>query len=210
MASNHQDNALQPRPSPTQPTAFEILRGAGADRRWNTTGFFMGINWHDATTNPRNFALEGVSDEVRHQNACAMHVAAAAIRLGGHSVQVQEPDIMPHVAAHGTVRDGACALLVPGRQNDCHGNCDEMAANDSSMTAWTGICLSSLGKWNSHSWCVRDDGVLIETTAPRLAYYGVSMDQLREPLPRQVDIMPTEVSRHLLDLIDEANDWQPI
>lgn len=69
------------------------------------------------------------------------------------------------------VPTGADLVMVKGAPRSCHDNAEAYARKRVSAEVFTGWALSSDGIWRYHSWCVRGTTV-IETTEPRLAYYG--------------------------------------
>lgn len=67
--------------------------------------------------------------------------------------------------------------MVSGSRNHCHTNVARLVASDpKKFEAWTGMSLCEDGLWRSHSWAVDTDGTVVETTVPRLIYYGCPME----------------------------------
>ena len=62
--------------------------------------------------------------------------------------------------------------LVQGIPGHCHDNCEGLLKNKIIHEIYTGYALSSDGLWRYHSWGFGNQGVLIETTEPRLLYFG--------------------------------------
>lgn len=63
--------------------------------------------------------------------------------------------------------------MIRGTPNHCHTNVARLVmANPTSFTAWTGMSLCDDNVWRAHSWAVDRKGTVIETTAPRMIYYG--------------------------------------
>jgi hypothetical protein len=92
--------------------------------------------------------------------------------LGGWAVCVRDKAIAPVLLAEGSDVDGSDAEMRIGRPSDCHENCRELARRDPSLVWHYGYALSDDGMWREHSWCVRPDGGIVETTVERVAYFG--------------------------------------
>lgn len=92
--------------------------------------------------------------------------------LGGWAVCVRDVAVAPVLLAEGSDVPGADAEMLIGRPNDCHENCRELVRRDPSLVWHYGYALSDDGMWREHSWCVRPDGGIIETTVERVAYFG--------------------------------------
>lgn len=95
------------------------------------------------------------------------------VSLGGWAVCVRDEDIAPVLLAEGSAASGAGAEMRIGRPRDCHDNCRELTRQDPALSWHHGYALSTDGMWREHSWCVRPDGGIVETTVERVAYYGV-------------------------------------
>ena len=77
--------------------------------------------------------------------------------------------------------------MLGGQPGYCHHN---TAAMFSKREAWrfgdrtdlpkikivTGWALSDDGIWRSHSWSIQKDGAVVETTCPRIGYFGVVLN----------------------------------
>lgn len=63
--------------------------------------------------------------------------------------------------------------VVKMRPSQCHDNVDELVKTNSRYKEYSGFALSEDGAWRFHSWVVDGDKGVIETTSPRLAYYGI-------------------------------------
>lgn len=74
---------------------------------------------------------------------------------------------------------GVTVRVVKGERNRCHSNVARRWAtrkrNDMSIA--TGYCLDDDGLWRCHSWLVTTDRkTVVETTVPRVAYFGIVLD----------------------------------
>lgn len=56
----------------------------------------------------------------------------------------------------------------------CHDNCEILYKQDNANKIYSGYALSTDGLWRFHSWCYNGKHI-IETTEPRLMYYGVEL-----------------------------------
>lgn len=61
------------------------------------------------------------------------------------------------------------------RSNECHGNSRELCLRGLGQMA-SGFGLSADGLWRQHSWIVTPQNTVVETTTPRVAYFGVILD----------------------------------
>ena len=67
--------------------------------------------------------------------------------------------------------------VVPraGEPGDCHVNAVRLWRTGDAVAIGTGYALSADGLWREHSWGVDAAGRIVETTAERVTYYGVTM-----------------------------------
>ena len=63
--------------------------------------------------------------------------------------------------------------------SECHQNVRRLAAADPAVDWRFGMALSSDDIWRVHSWAVKG-GRIIETTLPRIRYFGIDMGRLME------------------------------
>jgi hypothetical protein len=63
--------------------------------------------------------------------------------------------------------------MVRGRPSQCHANCADLWSAKG-LSIMTGYSLSDDGVWRQHTWCM-GNGVVIETTEKREAYFGFLM-----------------------------------
>ena len=78
------------------------------------------------------------------------------------------------VAQHGALQHPTSLRFLPGLPQACHENCHVFALFDARMRVQTGYALSSDGLWRCHSWLLAGDGVVVETTLARDAYFGIA------------------------------------
>ena len=61
-----------------------------------------------------------------------------------------------------------------GKDSQCHANSAYLwSQNPDKYRIATGYALSDDGIWRQHTWLVHINGTIIETTVPRLLYFGV-------------------------------------
>lgn len=104
------------------------------------------------------------------------------LALGGHRlVYIGEPDLAA-LLARGQPFDGP-ARLIRGQPSRCHMNvADLWEAHRARLSIVTGYALSGDGLWRQHSFLLRThprprQRRLIETTAHRIRYFGVVLDE---------------------------------
>lgn len=102
--------------------------------------------------------------------------------IGGFSACLYpDEDINKLLSVRSELLDGKTALHNPGLPNQCHFNSAQLWVDKKDkLLLYTGYALSDDGMWREHSWCVVDDGSLtvIETTTPRLAYFGFQLSDM--------------------------------
>ena len=79
--------------------------------------------------------------------------------------------------ARGQLWYGDKIQMMPGEPSHCHSNSALLwEANKSLVVIATGYALSDDGMWRQHTWCVAEEvnggPIIIETTEPRIAYFG--------------------------------------
>lgn len=92
-------------------------------------------------------------------------------------VQAEIPEI-DALALHdkGKLYDGKGARLMIGPPSLCHNNSLKLCMKY--RWEWMhGFALSDDPCWRVHSWCVNKKGRIIETTGPRVVYFGIPMMQ---------------------------------
>lgn len=59
----------------------------------------------------------------------------------------------------------------------CHDNSFDYSSElSNNAKLYTGLALSNDGVWRPHSWCVNQNGQIIESTEPREFYYGICLN----------------------------------
>lgn len=103
------------------------------------------------------------------------------LALGGEEVCLPtfEEDLLK-ILERGQLWFGNRTLLKRGKPSRCHENSSILWSKDQEKLALcTGYALSEDGMWRQHSWLVKISpkyNKIIETTVPRIAYYGFVMD----------------------------------
>jgi hypothetical protein len=147
-----------PVPEGTEPMTIRYAT-TPPDAEWQ--GF-----WKDAVFNPLAWESGAPGKEA------VLELHARLLSLGGWAVCVRDVGLAPILLEKGSHFDGTGAEMRIGRPRDCHENSSELAKADPSLTAHYGYALSADGMWREHSWCLRTDGRIVETTTARVAYYG--------------------------------------
>jgi hypothetical protein len=94
------------------------------------------------------------------------------VELGGWAACVRDLSLAPVLLAEGTDVSGEGAEMRLGRARECHQNSAALVRQDPTLVCHYGYALSDDGMWREHSWCVKPDGGIIETTVERVAYFG--------------------------------------
>ena len=90
------------------------------------------------------------------------------------------------IVNHGQLWDNVTVKMMKGRPSQCHANAAELWYNNKdswknknfAVIICTGYALSEDGIWRQHSWLIQAKpraNVIVETTEPRIAYYGFGM-----------------------------------
>ena len=135
---------------------------------------------------PKDEQREFLEDRMRQALVAQPDLARLEERLlgVGGAMLVAPPDGIEEdlegMLARGEAFDGRNALLRVGRPIACHANSAALwETRPERYTICTGYALSGDGLWRQHSWVL--DGYLkrlVETTKPRLAYFGYRLDGL--------------------------------
>ena len=107
------------------------------------------------------------------------------LSFGGNSVCLPgEEEDLENIMRYGQLWYGKTVKMKKGRPSRCHSNSAELysanrdALTDSRLMICTGYALSEDGMWRQHSWLawIKARSVtLVETTVPRVAYFGFCM-----------------------------------
>lgn len=97
------------------------------------------------------------------------------LSINGFAVALSDEPDLEKLLARGVVNDGRGAKLMAGKPICCHANAARLWEKDPESTALvTGWAMSDDGIWRQHSWARRGKTIL-ETTNPRLIYYGFEL-----------------------------------
>ncbi len=90
--------------------------------------------------------------------------------------------------------DGKKSLLRRGSECHCHENAGRYwAASMGHLKIASGYALSDDGMWRQHSWNLRADGYVLESTEPRLKYYGIIPDEVDSFAFFVSNVFPTKI-----------------
>jgi len=125
---------------------------------------------YEARVDTQNLELDGYAE--RWEYLCDL-----VIEKGGELVI---PPLLSEVRVETLIRRGQLfepseygVMSVEGEPSHCHDNVAELWRRGVIEHVVTGYALSDDGLWRSHSWGVRSDGYLVETTVERVRYFGV-------------------------------------
>lgn len=86
-----------------------------------------------------------------------------------------------HILNYGQIWNGKNPIIKRGMNNHCHQNAAIYWHNHKDNTRiCTGYALSNDGMWREHSWLIQlnpRSNKIIETTVPRVLYFGYAMTQ---------------------------------
>lgn len=84
------------------------------------------------------------------------------------------PQIIRAIIDEGQVFDTLPVELVKGKPSHCHENVDALwLKGKGKYRSAHGYGLSEDGLWRQHSWLVKKNGIIVETTVVRKMYYGI-------------------------------------
>jgi len=102
------------------------------------------------------------------------------LSIGGEVACLWLPNPIPtsstvqELLAHATMQDGKDAKVRKMARSRCHDNACALAQKVKKLLWVTGYALSNDGVWRHHSWCWdTKKEQIVETTEPRVAYFGV-------------------------------------
>ena len=142
----------------------ESLKTIPIDDEWKE--FIKAKDWYHATKGKLPTNLEVIRDKL--------------LAFAGEEVclfQGEDVDTL-NILHCGQFWFGKDATIKQMENSRCHDNSLELWGEDRRMLSWnihlcTGFALSDDGMWRRHSWCIRKDNrTIIETTTPRILYYG--------------------------------------
>jgi hypothetical protein len=130
------------------------------------------------TKDPRQVAAltrrmaERVEDDPRMAELYDLLLSTAGFAVTDY----EEPDL-EKLLARGRLWGTEGLKQVRGEASSCHGNAARLWMCDRKKYAIaTGWALSADGVWRQHSWALDPKGRVVETTVPRLAYFGFDLD----------------------------------
>ncbi len=92
--------------------------------------------------------------------------------LGGKSFCAQHGFDADKVLSRGQLFKGKC-IFRPGKPNRCDENVFQLAAKSKGkIKPVSGYALSEDGLWYAHTWGIRSDDAIVETTEKRVLYFG--------------------------------------
>lgn len=100
--------------------------------------------------------------------------------IGGKEVVPNRETMAKELINEGEVIDFNSIEVVKGRSNQCHKNsCLLYQQNNCITHIGTGWALSDDDFWRQHSWAIKNNDTIVETTVPREIYYGICMNDER-------------------------------
>lgn len=142
-------------------------------------------NWETDITKrwwSKDYQGDVVADNPRA--AVVLPLRDKLLAMGGCEVvlPIVEEDL-DNIMKYGQLWDDITRKSMKGRPCKCHSNSAELWWNnrekkDFAVILCTGYALSKDGLWRQHSWLVQAKAranVIIETTTPRVAYFGFGM-----------------------------------
>ena len=94
---------------------------------------------------------------------------------GGSLIVATYEEDLGRLLDRGEDFSGRPVELIPGQPSRCHANSSKLYAQDRTLTLITGWAMSDDRIWRQHSWLVKPDSALIETTEVRERYFGVAL-----------------------------------
>lgn len=90
-----------------------------------------------------------------------------------HIVAVPHEHIdLDNIISNGKLFSGKVYKCVM-ETSQCHDNCELLLKLKLIDSICTGYALSDDGLWRFHSWGLTNAGTIVETTAPRIKYFGI-------------------------------------
>lgn len=111
----------------------------------------------------------------------ALKLRDRILGFGGEQACMLYKDIdTPRLLRRGQLWYADRVEFMRGEPSQCHRNsCDLWINNRDRAIICTGYALSADGMWRAHSWLVHlrcNKSYIVETTEPRVAYYGYAMN----------------------------------
>ena len=140
-------------------------------------GTFLFNNYTNRGQN--NFWHTEYNGELNQHQKQLKKLAEKILSFAGHQVIMPSiEDDLDKIQQRGLFCDGKHSIIKKGLPSQCHRNsCDLYEyENRKDFFIMTGYALSDDGYWYQHSWCIDyKNNHIIETTEPRLAYFGFVM-----------------------------------
>jgi len=126
-----------------------------------------------------SLAKRGFTADSTHMDTETEELKQHILRHGGEAVVVLGSVLdREKILIRGIYLSGEDSRLVDARH---HGQCHANSAANFKMHGYiimTGFALSEDGVWRQHSWNLeREMGQIIETTVPRIAYFGYELSE---------------------------------
>ena len=126
-------------------------------------------------------AEAGVREDIGRLKAHLLEFGGKRFQFDWYlNVELSERDVIMLLSC-GVLQDGGGAELLEMAQRECHSNAATLVTLDPKLTFVTGLALSDDGIWRIHSWAVSPMGNIIETTEPRVKYFGYHSDGGHDP-----------------------------
>ena len=98
------------------------------------------------------------------------------LSLGGSAACIWDESDYHEIMTRGEPFEGSGAVMRRGEDRACHQNSARLWLSEhrEGFALCTGWALSDDGMWRQHSWGLKD-GRVVETTEPRVGYFGFIM-----------------------------------
>ena len=142
--------------------------------------------WKDRLKERSWWATNYQGDAVAEDPRCSVVLSLRDKLLAIGGCEVCLPTVeedLDDIMKYGQLWDDITTKMMKGKASRCHSNSAELWYNNKNKENFaviicTGYALSSDGFWRQHSWLVQvkpRTNVIIETTVPRVAYFGFGM-----------------------------------
>ncbi len=129
--------------------------------------------WYQETLEEMKRMYPEMDDRLYTLRAKLLDFAGDAVCILGYESDLSE------LLTHGQFWVGNNVKMMRGQSRQCHSNSAKIwLDNQEDMHICTGYALSDDGMWRQHSWGVwnkKRSNQIIETTEPRILYYGFAM-----------------------------------
>ena len=145
------------------------------------------MEWRDRINKNSPWANKNIRN---HFDDKMIELHERLLRIGGVETCFPEyEEDIDNILTYGQLWDNITKRLKRGEASHCHSNSANLWLNNRNAETFkliicTGYALSEDGIWRQHTWLIQAKARtnnLIETTEPRIAYYGFAMtDELAE------------------------------